>query len=87
MKKSGMPEKAQAVLESLQIFGNCELDMSGSIGKRYRRQDEIGTPLCVTIDFDTIEKNTVTIRDRDTMKQETIELDDLLGVIAKKLNA
>lgn len=86
MKKNGMPAKAQEVLEMLQIFGNCELDVSGSIGKRYRRQDEIGTPLCVTIDFDTIEVGTVTVRDRDTMKQETMKIEDLVGYVGKKLN-
>ncbi|MCA9346668.1 glycine--tRNA ligase, partial [Candidatus Saccharibacteria bacterium] len=52
---------------------------NGNIGKRYRRQDEIGTPYCVVIDFDTLDNNTVTIRDRDTTKQERVSIDDLLS--------
>jgi glycyl-tRNA synthetase len=55
----------------------CQFDDNGNVGKRYRRQDEIGTPYCVTIDFDSLEKKTVTVRDRDTMKQEVIMIDDL----------
>lgn len=62
-----------------------EFDDNGNIGKRYRRQDEIGTPLCVTIDFDTPKKNTVTVRDRDTMKQELVDVKDLAEFIRKKL--
>jgi glycyl-tRNA synthetase len=55
----------------------CEFDDNGNIGKRYRRQDEIGTPYCVTVDFDSLEKNDVTVRDRDTMKQERIKIKNL----------
>ena len=60
-------------------------DEAGSIGKRYRRQDEIGTPMCVTIDFDTLEKGTVTVRDRDTMEQVTVSLDELKGYLVNKI--
>ena len=60
----------------------CSYDEAGSIGKRYRRQDEIGTPLCVTIDFDTLENNTVTVRDRDSMEQIRISVDELESYIA-----
>ena len=60
-------------------------DESGSIGKRYRRQDAIGTPLCVTIDFDTENDNSVTIRDRDTMEQIRLPIDELAAYIEKKL--
>ncbi|HLG25548.1 MAG TPA: His/Gly/Thr/Pro-type tRNA ligase C-terminal domain-containing protein, partial [Candidatus Gracilibacteria bacterium] len=64
----------------------CEYDESGSIGKRYRRQDEIGTPYCVTIDFDTIEKdNSVTVRDRDSMKQVRVKIDDLAAHLTDEL--
>ena len=63
----------------------CDYDETGSIGKRYRRQDEIGTPFCITIDFDTLEDGTVTIRDRDSMEQERIKIDELEAYIAKKL--
>ena len=61
--------------------------MTQSIGKRYRRQDEIGTPLCVTYDFESEEDNCVTVRDRDTMTQERVRLDKLQGYIFNKLNA
>ena len=60
-------------------------DEAGSIGKRYRRQDEIGTPMCVTIDFDTLDNDTVTIRDRDTMEQIRLRIDDLINYIAEKI--
>ena len=60
-------------------------DEAGSIGKRYRREDEIGTPYCVTIDFDTLEDNTVTVRDRDTMEQIRIKIDDLADYIQEKI--
>ena len=63
----------------------CDYDEAGSIGKRYRREDEIGTPYCVTIDFDTLENNTVTVRDRDTMQQERINIDDLVKYISEKI--
>lgn len=78
MKKSGLAEKAREVFEKLLDQGiRAEYDETGSIGKRYRRQDEIGTPKCVTIDFDTLEDNTVTIRDRDTLEQERVKISDL----------
>ena len=60
-------------------------DEAGSIGKRYRRQDEIGTPMCVTIDFDTLENNTVTIRDRDTMEQIRLSVDELVNYVNEKI--
>jgi len=64
---------------------NCEYDEAGSIGKRYRRQDEIGTPLCITFDFDSLEDGAVTVRDRDTMEQERIKIEDLEAYIDNKL--
>ena len=63
----------------------CTYDEAGSIGKRYRRQDEIGTPYCVTIDFDTLENDTVTIRDRDTMSQIRLSIDELVNFISDKI--
>ena len=72
-----LSEKADEVYTTLLKKYNCEYDESGSIGKRYRRQDEIGTPYCVTIDFDTLEDNAVTIRSRDTMEQIRVSIDDL----------
>lgn len=64
----------------------CEYDDAGSIGKRYRRQDEIGTPLCITIDFDTLEDQAVTVRDRDTMEQVRLSVFDLVDYVEKKLD-
>ncbi len=64
-----------------------QYDELGSIGRRYRRQDEQGTPFCATIDFDTIEDESVTIRDRDTMKQERIKIDNLVDYLKQKFNA
>ena len=58
-------------------MGRVLLENTGNIGKSYRKHDEIGTPICITVDFDSLEKNTVTVRDRDTMEQETISIDDL----------
>ena len=62
-----------------------DYDEAGSIGKRYRREDEIGTPLCVTVDFDTLENDTVTVRDRDTMQQIRLHVDELKDYISKKI--
>ncbi|HCJ15635.1 MAG TPA: glycine--tRNA ligase, partial [Erysipelotrichaceae bacterium] len=70
---------------SLSADFNTEYDVSDKIGKRYRRQDEIGTPLCVTVDFDTLEDEAVTVRDRDTMKQERVKIEDLKDYIAKRV--
>jgi glycyl-tRNA synthetase len=80
--------KAREVYQILRKqFGAVEYDDTGSIGKRYRRQDEIGTPFCVTIDFDTVEKDdTVTVRDRNNGKQERVAIKELVAVLSKKLN-
>ena len=64
---------------------NVDYDDAGSIGKRYRREDEIGTPYCITIDFDTMDNDTVTIRDRDTMKQFRVKIDELKDFIKGKV--
>ena len=77
-------EKAEEIYSNLSKKYSCEFDQSGSIGKRYRRQDEIGTPFCVTVDFDTLEDNTVTIRERDTMSQIRINIDELDSYFAKQ---
>ena len=82
--QKNLSEKADEVFKTLCKKFTCTYDLPGSIGKRYRRQDEIGTPYCVTIDFDTLEDNTVTVRDRDTMKQERIKIDDLKEYFDKK---
>ena len=77
-------EKAEAIYTALSKKYSCEFDQSGSIGKRYRRQDEIGTPYCITVDFDTLEDDTVTIRERDTMSQIRIKIDELDAYFAKQ---
>ena len=64
----------------------CFWDVVGAIGRRYRRQDEIGTPFCVTVDFDTLTDSTVTLRDRDSMKQTRIKIPDLAATIQKALD-
>ena len=63
----------------------CTYDEAGSIGKRYRRQDEIGTPFCLTVDFDTMEDDTVTIRDRDTMEQIRLKVDEVVPYVLEKI--
>ena len=84
--KPELVDKAKEIFNSLKSEFMCEFDDNGNIGKRYRRQDEIGTPYCITVDFDTIEKdNTVTVRDRDTMKQERIRIEELREFLAEKL--
>jgi glycyl-tRNA synthetase len=82
MKKDGLSEKAQEIYKELSKHARVLYDESGSIGKRYRRQDEIGTPVCVTVDHQTLEDGTITIRDRDTMKQERVSVSDLLSHIS-----
>ncbi|MFH1049180.1 MAG: His/Gly/Thr/Pro-type tRNA ligase C-terminal domain-containing protein, partial [Patescibacteria group bacterium] len=62
-----------------------EFDDNGNIGKRYRRQDEIGTPYCITVDFDSLKDNAVTVRDRDTMKQDRVKIEELRGYLKEKL--
>jgi glycyl-tRNA synthetase len=83
--KKELVEKAKEVYQILKSNFFCQYDEVGSIGRRYRRQDEIGTPYCVTIDFDTLKDNTVTIRDRDTMEQERVKIEELLKILKEKL--
>lgn len=83
--KPDLVAKAEEVFDLLKEKYNCEFDDNGNVGKRYRRQDEIGTPYCVTVDFDTLEDGAVTVRDRDTMEQERIAIDDLEGFLNENL--
>ena len=76
---------AKELKEKLQKSFMCSYDETGSIGKRYRRQDAIGTPFCITIDNDTLEKGTVTIRDRDSMEQITLPVDEIEKYISDKI--
>ena len=80
-KKDGLPEKAREIIDGLKFHFNCKYEEKDQIGKRYRRQDAIGTPFCVTVDNQTLEDNTVTLRYRDTMKQERVNIADLRGII------
>lgn len=84
VKKDGLPEKARGIIDALKFDFACQYDEKDSIGKRYRRQDAIGTPFCVTVDHQTLEDNTVTIRHRDTMEQERVSIDSLHDAIAKQ---
>ncbi len=79
-------EPARDVLRQLQGLYRTEFDVTGSIGKRYRRQDEIGTPICVTFDFDSLEDGAVTVRDRDTMAQERVPIDGLVAHLSGRLS-
>lgn len=83
--QKNLSEKAKEVYNNLRKHFMCTYDEAGSIGKRYRRQDQIGTPYCVTIDFDSLEDDSVTIRDRDSMEQTRIKISDLKNYIAEKL--
>jgi len=76
---------ARSLAADLRKYWNIEFDDAGAIGRRYRRQDEIGTPFCITIDFDTAEDNAVTVRERDSMAQERISLDRVVGYLTEQL--
>lgn len=88
VKKEGLPELAREVASQLRRagIGYIQYDESGSIGRRYRRQDEIGTPFCITIDFDSKEDRMVTVRHRDTLKQERISIEDLVSALKRHLS-
>ena len=86
LQKNKLGDKAREVYEHLAKHFMVDFDDSGAIGKRYRRQDEIGTPLCITIDFDTLEDETVTVRDRDTMAQVRMPIAELEGYIQKEID-
>ncbi len=85
-KKDGLPEKARTIINQLKFDINCQYEEKDSIGKRYRRQDAIGTPFCVTIDHQTLEDDTVTIRYRDTMEQERVKVEILKETIKEKVD-
>ena len=85
-KKDGMPQKARKIMQELQSNFNCQYEGKDSIGKRYRRQDAIGTPYCITVDHQTLEDNTVTLRDRDAMSQCRVDIKELNSIISKKVN-
>ena len=84
-KKNGMPEKARQIIKLLQLDFNCQYEEKDSIGKRYRRQDAIGTPYCITVDHQTLDDNTITLRDRDTMGQERVPIEKLHSIFSDKV--
>ena len=86
VKKDGLPEKAREIMDDLKFHFHCQYDEKDSIGKRYRRQDAIGTPYCITIDHQTLEDNCVTLRNRDTMEQERVAIAVLNSIIADKVS-
>ena len=86
VRKDGLPEKAREIMDELKFHFNCKYEEKDTIGKRYRRQDAVGTPYCITIDHDTLKDNTVTLRDRDTMEQTRVSIDQLRALIEDKVS-
>jgi glycyl-tRNA synthetase len=86
-KKETLTPLAKKILRTLQRRFVCDYDETQAIGRRYRRQDEIGTPLCVTVDFDSLEDGAVTVRDRDSTEQVRVPIGQLPGTIAERLEA
>jgi glycyl-tRNA synthetase len=86
VKKDGLPEKAQEIVDLLKLDFNLQYDDKDAVGRRYRRQDAIGTPYCITVDYDTMQDNTVTIRERDSMQQERVSIDQLHQIVSKKVS-
>jgi glycyl-tRNA synthetase len=84
-RNEDLSPKAKDLAAQLRKSWNIEFDDAGAIGRRYRRQDEIGTPFCITVDFETLEDQAVTIRERDTMSQERVSLDKVEGYLAARL--
>ena len=85
-KKDGLPEKALEIFNDLRFHFNCKYEEKDQIGKRYRRMDAIGCPFCVTVDQQTLEDNTVTLRDRDTMEQTRVSIDSLKNLVEEKVS-
>ena len=86
VKKDGLPELAQTIMDDLKYDFNCQYEEKDSIGKRYRRQDAIGTPFCITVDHESLNDHCVTLRDRDTMQQERVPIEKLRSIIDEKVN-
>ena len=86
VKKDGMPEVAQKIYRELKKRWNVFYDEKGAVGRRYRRQDEAGTPYCITVDGQTLQDQTVTIRDRDTLKQWRVKVEEVTAELAGRLS-
>jgi glycyl-tRNA synthetase len=86
VKKDGLPEIAQNIVEDLRWEFNISYDEKDAVGRRYRRQDAVGTPLCITVDHDTLEDNTVTVRYRDSMEQKRVPISELTSIIRSEVD-
>lgn len=86
VKKDGLPEKAREIQHRLRFDFTCQYDEKDSIGKRYRRQDAIGTPYCITVDHQTLEDGTVTLRERDSMDQRRLSVDELEKILSEEVS-
>ena len=86
-RNADLSPKARGLADELRKRWNVDFDDAGAIGRRYRRQDEIGTPFCITVDFDTLDDDAVTVRHRDSMEQERIGLDSVVGWLAQHIPA
>ena len=86
VKKDGLPDIAQKIIEDLKWDFNVAYDEKDAVGRRYRRQDALGTPFCITVDHQTLEDQTVTIRHRDSMKQDRVTISDLRGIISDEVS-
>ena len=86
VRKDGLPEKAREIMDELKFHFNCKYEEKDTIGKRYRRQDAVGTPYCITVDHDTLSDGTVTLRDRDTMEQQRVSIEQLRSLIEEKVS-
>ena len=84
--KEELTTAAKAIIDKLKYSVNCQYDEKDAIGRRYRRQDAIGTPFCITVDFETLDNQTVTLRERDTLQQERIKIEDIERIVLEKTN-
>ena len=86
VRKDGLPEKAREIVDALKLDYKVQYDEKDSIGKRYRRQDAIGTPFCITVDHQTLDDGTVTLRHRDSMQQERIPVAEVASILDKEVS-
>ena len=86
VKKDGLPEFARKIMDDLKYDFNCQYEEKDTIGKRYRRQDAIGTPYCITVDYESLKDNCVTVRERDSMQQSRVPVSELRALIDKEVN-
>lgn len=86
VNKDGLPEKAREIMDELKYAVNVQMDVKDAIGRRYRRQDAIGTPYCITVDHQTLEDGMVTIRERDSMEQRRVSMDEVVAEIEKAVD-